>query len=70
VGFRTPAHLVPEAIERLLRKYLVERDSGENLRAYFARNSDADLRAALAGEEIIPVERDLPDGRVPVELAG
>jgi hypothetical protein len=28
------------------------------------------LRAALAGEEIIPVERDLPDGRVPVELAG
>jgi sulfite reductase (ferredoxin) len=68
VGFRTPAHLVPEAIERLLRKYLAERDSGENLRAYFARNTDTNLRAALAGEEIIPVERDVPDGRVPVEL--
>ncbi len=43
---------------------------GENLRAWFARNSDAELRAALAGEEFIPVERDLPSGRVPVELAG
>jgi sulfite reductase (ferredoxin) len=70
VGYRTPAHLVPEAVERLLRKYLVERDAGENLRAYFARNTDADLRAALAGEEIKPVERDLPSGRVPAELAG
>ncbi len=70
VGFRTPAHLVPEAMERLLRKYLAQREAGENLRAWFARNSDADLRAALAGEELIPVERDLPSGRVPVELAG
>ena len=69
VGFRTPAQLVPEAIERLLRKYLAERESGENLRAYFARNTDADLRAALAGEELVPVERDLPAGRVPAELA-
>jgi len=70
VGFRTPATLVPEAIERLLRKYLAERDRGENLRAWFARNSDASLRAALAGEEKIPVERDLPSGRVPLEIAG
>jgi sulfite reductase (ferredoxin) len=70
VGFRTPASLVPEAIERLLRKYLIEREGGENLRAWFSRNSDAELRAALAGEEFIPVERDLPAGRVPVELAG
>jgi sulfite reductase (ferredoxin) len=70
VGFRTPASLVPEALERLLRKYLAERDGGENLRAWFGRNTDAELRAALAGEEFIPVERDLPSGRVPVELAG
>jgi len=70
VGFRTPASLVPEAIERLLRKYLIEREGGENLRAWFGRNSEAELRAALAGEEFIPVERDLPAGRVPVELAG
>jgi sulfite reductase (ferredoxin) len=70
VGFRTPAALVPEAIERLLRRYLAEREPGENLRAYFGRNSDAQLRASLAGEEVIPVERDLPEGRVPLELAG
>jgi sulfite reductase (ferredoxin) len=70
VGFRTPAHLVPEALERLLRKYLVEREAGENLRAWFGRNTDAELGAALAGEEFIPVERDSPSGRVPVELAG
>ena len=70
VGFRTPAALVPDAVERLLRKYLAERDPGENLRAYFARNSDAEIRAALAGEEFAPVERDLPSGRVPAEIAG
>lgn len=70
VGFRAPAHKVPEALERLLRKYLAKRETGENLRAYFARHTDADLRAALAGEEFAAVERDLPAGRVPVELAG
>jgi sulfite reductase (ferredoxin) len=70
VGFRTPAQLVPEAIERLLRKYLAERDPRENLRAWFGRNSEDELRAVLAGEEVTPVERDLPSGSVPVELAG
>jgi sulfite reductase (ferredoxin) len=70
VGFRTPAPLVPEAIERLLRKFLSEREPAENLRAYFARHSDADLRAALAGEVLPPVERDQPSGRVPAAVAG
>jgi sulfite reductase (ferredoxin) len=70
VGFRSPAHLVPEALERLLRKYLSERGSGENLRAWFGRNSETDLRAALAGEQIIPVERDQPSGPVPASVAG
>ena len=70
VGYRTPAELVPDAVERLLRKYLAEREPAENLRAYFARNSDAEIRAALAGEDLAPVERDLPSGRVPLELAG
>ena len=70
VGFRTPAHLVPEAVERLLRKYLEEREPAENLRAYFARTSDAEIRAALAGEALAPVERDVSSGRVPVEMAG
>ena len=70
VGFRTPSALVPDAIERLLRKYLAERGPGENLRGYFGRRSDAELRAALAGEELAAIERDLPAGRVPAEVGG
>jgi sulfite reductase (ferredoxin) len=70
VGFRTPAALVPDAVERLLRQYLAEREPGENLRAWFARRTDDEIRATLAGEALAPVERDLPSGRVPVELAG
>lgn len=70
VGYRTPAALVPEAIERLLRRYLAEREPSENLRAWFARHSDIEIRSALAGEELAPVERDVPAGRVPAEVAG
>jgi len=65
VGFRCPAPLVPEAIERLLRRYLADREPGENLRAWFGRHSNDELRAHLAGEVLAPVERDLPTGRVP-----
>ena len=65
VGYRCPAPLVPEAIERLLRKYLAERAFNENLRAWFSRHSDDELRACLAGEVLAPVERDLPAGPVP-----
>jgi sulfite reductase (ferredoxin) len=70
VGFRTPAVLVPDAVERLLRRYLAEREPGENLRAYFARRTDDEIRAILGGETLAPVERDLPSGRVPLEMAG
>ena len=66
VGYRCPAPLVPEAIERLLREYLDDRDPEENLRAWFARHSSEELRAHLAGEIIAAVERDQPSGRVPV----
>ncbi|HEY0794836.1 MAG TPA: nitrite/sulfite reductase, partial [Acidisarcina sp.] len=69
LGFRCPAPLVPEAIERLLRGYLGDRRPEENLRAWFARHSDAELRASLAGEVIAPVERDAPAGRVPHSAA-
>jgi sulfite reductase (ferredoxin) len=65
VGYRTPAVLVPEAIERLLRHYLASRQPEENLRAWFGRHSNDQLRAQLAGETLAPVERDLPAGRVP-----
>ena len=69
IGYRTPASNVPEAIERLLRKYLVTRDDDENLRAWFARHTNDELRASLAGEVVATVERDLPTGRVPHSVA-
>jgi sulfite reductase (ferredoxin) len=69
VGYRCLATDVPEAIERLLRQYLSQREHDENLRAWFSRNSSDDLRAHLAGELLDPVERDLPTGRVPHAVA-
>ncbi len=69
VGYRCPAPLVPEAIERLLRQYLADRQPEENLRAWFGRHTNDELRAHLAGETMRPVERDLPTGRVPHAVA-
>ena len=65
IGYRCPATVVPEAIERLLRQYLAERGDGENLRHFFARHSDTELRQCLAGELVEMVARDLPAGLVP-----
>jgi sulfite reductase (ferredoxin) len=69
VGYRCPAPQVPEAIERLLRQYMADRVADENLRAWFGRHSNDELRAHLAGEVLAPVERDLPTGRVPHGVA-
>ncbi len=69
VGYRSPAALVPEAIERLLRHYLAFREPDENLRAWFARHSNDELRAQLAGEMLAAVERDLPTAPVPHGVA-
>jgi sulfite reductase (ferredoxin) len=69
VGYRCAAPLVPEAIERLLRNYLAGRGPAENLRAWFARHSNDELRAQLAGEILTEVERDVPSGRVPHGVA-
>jgi sulfite reductase (ferredoxin) len=70
VGFRCPATEVHEAIERLLRRYLADGEPDENLRRFFARHSDAELRAFLAGEFVEAVARDLPEGRVPSGVEG
>jgi sulfite reductase (ferredoxin) len=69
VGYRCAAPLVPEAIERLLRNYLAGRGPAENLRAWFARHSNDELRAQLAGEILTAVERDASAGRVPHGVA-
>ncbi len=65
IGYRCPADEVPASIERLLRGYLCDRNDGENLRAWFTRQSDENLRAQAAGASVDPVERDKPEGRVP-----
>ena len=59
-GYRCLATEVPDAIERLLGHYLEEREPGENLRRFFARHSDTQLRELLAGELVAAVARDLP----------
>ena len=70
VGYRCPATEVPESIERLLRRYLAEGNEGENLRHFFARHTDTELRDYLAGQRVDPVARDLPEGRVPSGVEG
>ncbi len=62
VGYRCMATDVPASIERLLRTYLDGRGPKENLRAYFARHSDSDLRDQLAGTVTASVTRDVPGG--------
>jgi sulfite reductase (ferredoxin) len=58
VGYRCLATEVPDALERLLGGYLQARRPGENLRAYFARSSDEEIREQLAGAVLEPVTRD------------
>jgi hypothetical protein len=61
---------VPDALERLLRRYLEERFRGENLRQFFARHGEEQLREFLAGEPAAAVARDASPGRVPHGLEG
>jgi sulfite reductase (ferredoxin) len=70
VGYRCPAREVPEALERLLRTYLLTRYSNENLREFFARHTEPELRAYLAGGLVAEVARDPAPGRVPYGVEG
>lgn len=70
VGYRVAATEAPAAIARLLRSYLSERRPAENLRAYFGRHTEEELRNRLSGAAIEAVARDLPAGPVPVGAAG
>jgi sulfite reductase (ferredoxin) len=65
VGYRCLASEVPEAIERLLSQYQTAKRPQENLRQFFARHSNDELREFLAGEVVAEAVRDLPAGRVP-----
>ena len=70
IGYRCLASDVPDAIEHLLRRYLAEREPNENLRQFFSRHSDEELRGLLAGQWIEAVTRDPSPGRVPHGLEG
>lgn len=69
VGYRCAATEVPDAIARLLQTYIASRNDSENLRAYFARFSDEELRAQLAGGVAAAVARDPAPGPVPRAVA-
>ncbi|HXY07966.1 MAG TPA: nitrite/sulfite reductase [Terriglobales bacterium] len=70
IGYRCNAREVPDAIERLLRTYLMDRWPGENLRRFFSRHSEEELRSFLAGHLAEAVARDLPAGPVPHGVDG
>jgi sulfite reductase (ferredoxin) len=71
IGYRCAATEVPDALERLLGQYMEQREPGENLRHFFARHTDTELREFLAGEALPAVPRDLPDPtRIAAQSAG
>ena len=70
VGYRCLATEVPDAIERLLRRYLDDRQDNENLRRFFARHTDIELREFLAGEWVPAVLRDASTGKIPHGIEG
>jgi|SRR5579871_2372063 len=70
VGYRCLATEVPAALERLLGRYLDDREAGENLRRFFARHSDTQIREFLAGEVVPAVARDLSSPRDLAQIGG
>jgi sulfite reductase (ferredoxin) len=67
VGYRCAATDVPDAIERLLNQFNENRAPDENLRQFFARHSNEDIRSILAGGYTTSVERDTAaQGAVPI----
>jgi sulfite reductase (ferredoxin) len=67
VGYRCAATDVPGAIERLLHQFNENRAPEENLRQFFARHSNEDLRSILAGGYAPSVERDTTvQGAIPL----
>jgi sulfite reductase (ferredoxin) len=70
VGYRCPATDVPTAIERLLDAFQQLRAPGENLRQFFARHSNEEIRTFLAGGFVAGVERDLAVAPAPHGVEG
>jgi sulfite reductase (ferredoxin) len=70
VGYRCTADTVPDAIERLLEGFNTQREGNENLRQFFGRHTNEELRALLAGTFVGAVERDVSLGPVPHGVEG
>ena len=70
VGYRCAATAVPDAIERLIVNFQENRGERETLRTFLARRNNEEIRQILAGEIVIPVERDLPAARTPQGVEG
>ncbi|HKT45969.1 MAG TPA: nitrite/sulfite reductase [Candidatus Acidoferrales bacterium] len=70
VGYRCAAADVPDAVERLLHGFNALKNPGENLRQFFARNSNDEIRGLLAGSFVAPIERDLAIATVPHGVEG
>jgi sulfite reductase (ferredoxin) len=65
VGYRCAATEVPDSIERLLKNFNEQKKPTENLRQFFQRHTNDDLRHLLAGTVASAVERDVAAGPVP-----
>jgi sulfite reductase (ferredoxin) len=70
IGYRCTADTVPDAIERLLEGFNTRRERNENLRQFFGRHTNEELRALLAGTFVGAVERDVALGPVPHGVEG
>jgi sulfite reductase (ferredoxin) len=70
VGYRCTADTVPAAIARLLEGFNTQREGNENLRQFFGRHTNEELRALLAGTFVGAVERDIALGPVPHGVEG
>jgi sulfite reductase (ferredoxin) len=70
VGYRCVASDVPDAIARLLRNFQAKREDGENLRRFFVRHTDGQIRELLAGSASAAIERDPSQGTVPHGVEG
>jgi sulfite reductase (ferredoxin) len=70
VGYRCASTAVPDAIERLLADFNLRRETNENLRQFFARHSNEEIREVLAGSVVAAVERDVSVGAVPQGIEG
>jgi len=70
VGYRCAATEVPNAIERLLGAFQELRRPNEKLQQFFARHSNEEVRAFLAGGFVVGVERDLAAAPAPHGIEG